>query len=136
MKTVLDRKPVLALAAILATLLVFIALTTRFVAIPWTVDGNSMTPTLNPGDRVLVDLWTYRNRAPAIGDLVLLDGPGSVRMVKRVSAGRPSNGFFHVLGDNPENSTDSRQYGPLPREAVRGRVFFRYWPLSEAGPIR
>ncbi len=136
MKTFRERNLILVLAATLTVVLVVIALCTRYVTIPWIVDGDSMTPTLSPGDRVLVDLWTYRSRPPAPGELILLDGPGEIRMVKRVSPGRPPVGFFHVLGDNPDHSVDSRQFGPIPREAVQGRVFFRYWPLPEAGPIR
>ena len=131
-----EKNLILTLAAILTVLLVLIALCTRFVAIPWTVNGDSMSPTLRSGDRVLVDLWSYRNRSPVVGEPVLLRGPGSVLMVKRVSAGNPPPGYLHVLGDNPGNSVDSRRFGPVPRQAVRGRVFFRYWPLSDAGPIR
>jgi nickel-type superoxide dismutase maturation protease len=130
------RKLVVVLTATLATLLLLIFTITKFVAVPWTVEGNSMTPTLKPGDRVLVDLWTYRNRTPETGDLVLLQGPGPVKMVKRVSAVEPGGRSLHVLGDNPAESADSRHFGPFPREKVRGKVFFRYWPPSEAGPIR
>jgi nickel-type superoxide dismutase maturation protease len=131
-----ERSLIRVLVATLLVLLAMIVLCTRFIAIPWTVDGTSMAPTLSQGDRVLVDLWTFRRRPPEAGEMVLLDGPGAVRMVKRVSNARPENGFVHVLGDNPDSSVDSRQFGPVPREAIRGRVFFRYWPLSEAGPIR
>ena len=131
-----EKKLILQLAAVFTVLLVLIALCTQFVATPWTVNGESMAPTLRSGDRVLVDLWSYRSRRPATGEPVLLRGPGPVLMVKRVATGDPPPGFLHVLGDNPDASVDSRQFGPIPREAVRGRVFFRYWPLSEAGPIR
>ena len=136
MKGFRERNLVLILAATLTVVLVLIGLCTRFVAIPWTVDGESMAPALRSGDRVLVDLWSYRSRSPVAGEAVLLVGPGSVRMVKRVSKRRSPPGFLHVLGDNPADSVDSRQFGPIPCEAVRGRVIFRYWPLSEAGPIR
>lgn len=33
-----------------------------------------------------------------------------------------------VLGDNRDKSVDSRVFGPVPAEAVVGRVAFRYWP--------
>jgi len=39
-------------------------------------------------------------------------------------------------GDNPENSTDSRTYGPVPQAMIRGKVFFKVWPLTEAGVVR
>jgi signal peptidase I len=39
----------------------------------------------------------------------------------------PPNGYF-VLGDNSAHSQDSRYWGVVPKENVRGRVWFRYWP--------
>jgi signal peptidase I len=109
-----------------------------------------MEPALLAGDRVIVSLWTYRNRDPAPGDVALLFGPGDRPMVKRVVArvrGRApgdsplgaewGNGpAYAVAGDNPAASIDSRQFGPVPRHRFRGRVVWRYWPLSRAGPIR
>jgi signal peptidase I len=38
-------------------------------------------------------------------------------------------GHIWVEGDNPWNSTDSRNYGPLPASLIVGRVFCRIWPL-------
>lgn len=40
-----------------------------------------------------------------------------------------------LQGDNTRNSNDSRHYGPVPVALVRGRVCFKVWPLTEAGPI-
>ena len=40
-----------------------------------------------------------------------------------------------LQGDNLHNSTDSREYGPVPLASVLGRVIFRVWPEAEAGPI-
>lgn len=39
----------------------------------------------------------------------------------------------HVLmfGDNSDNSKDSRYWGPLPVENLRGRAILRYWPLGK-----
>ena len=36
---------------------------------------------------------------------------------------------WFVLGDNPESSLDSRRLGPIRGSWIRGRVWFRYWPL-------
>jgi signal peptidase I len=43
---------------------------------------------------------------------------------------------FFVLGDNRDNSNDSRYFGPVPRALIRGHVYKIYWPLARAGPIR
>jgi signal peptidase I len=39
---------------------------------------------------------------------------------------------YFVLGDNRSDSTDSHDYGPLPRARIEGVALFRYWPLSES----
>lgn len=39
---------------------------------------------------------------------------------------------YFVLGDNRENSRDSRYFGPLNRRYLTGRVLWRGWPLHRA----
>lgn len=46
----------------------------------------------------------------------------------------PSGQYF-VLGDNRDHSSDSREWGPVPRRNIIGRAWFRYWPPSIAGLI-
>ena len=95
------------------------------------VRGDSMRPALEPGDRLVV----VRGRRPRPGQVVALADPrrpGRL-VVKRVAD--VSGAGVVVLGDNPAASTDSRQFGPVPPAAVRGRVVYRYWPESSRGRL-
>lgn len=44
-------------------------------------------------------------------------------------------GHVWLEGDNPLNSTDSRNFGSVPAGLIRGRAVFRLWPLSELGKL-
>lgn len=102
------------------------------------IQGDSMLPTLRPGELILV--------VPAVrlqrGDVVVVRDPRrrDRETVKRVTAlagevgdlpGGPATvlpGHLAVGGDNRAASTDSRAYGAVPRGLVVGRVLLRLWP--------
>ena len=93
--------------------------------------GRSMLPALSPGERVLFDRLTYRLDAPRLGDIVLARQPArpGARLIKRVAEqeGLAPDEFW-LLGDNAEESTDSRTLGPFRREDVLARARVVYWP--------
>jgi nickel-type superoxide dismutase maturation protease len=100
------------------------------------VDGASMLPTFQPGDRLL--LHRRRPGAPLkVGALVAFDDPrpGETRLlVKRVAA--VAGNTVTVLGDNPAASTDSRTFGPIPLEAITWAVTRRYGRSADMAHAR
>ena len=44
-------------------------------------------------------------------------------------------GHIFVMGDNRGNSADSRVFGPLPLENLKGEAFMRFWPVSDISTI-
>jgi phage repressor protein C with HTH and peptisase S24 domain len=90
-----------------------------------------MVPTLRTGDVVLVRF----GKPPRPGDLVLVRWaarPGQLS-VKRVV--RPAAGGWHVEGDNPFASTDSRTLGAAEvLGVVRARLWPRPRPLGRSAP--
>lgn len=45
-------------------------------------------------------------------------------------------GHYFMLGDNRDNSEDSRYWGFVPREAIRGRPWFVYYSFAAGSPGR
>lgn len=101
------------------------------------VVGDSMRPTLEPGDRLLLRTTSSRHTPGELrpGDLVALPDPRrpSRIVVKRVAWVGPSG--VRVLGDNPGASTDSRHFGSVAPEQVRGRAVYRYHPPDRRGRV-
>lgn len=106
------------------------------------IEGDSMRPTLLPGDWALAVTPSCFDR----GDVVVLEHPGrpGFEIVKRLAAipgdevagRRLGADEWWVLGDDADRSTDSRRFGPVPGSALRSRVALIYWPPVDRGFVR
>jgi signal peptidase I len=108
---------------------------------PLLVRGESMLPTLRPGQRIAVG---PPKRPLPRGAVVVVRHPAEdgFELVKRVvglpgervqlAGGGPDAVLgpdeYLVLGDHREASTDGRAFGPVGWEQVVGVVRFAYWP--------
>lgn len=46
----------------------------------------------------------------------------------------PEEEYF-VLGDNRDHSSDSREWGFVPKKNIVGKAWIRYWPTDRAGIV-
>jgi signal peptidase I len=46
----------------------------------------------------------------------------------------PPNDFW-VMGDHRNISSDSRDFGPVPRPLIYGKAAFVYWPMDQTGVV-
>lgn len=86
------------------------------------VEGDSMSPALKNGDVVLINPQAKIEQ----GDIALANHPykKSVKILKRVKEST-ENGDLVLIGDNPDESTDSRTFGAVPLKYLIGKVTCR-----------
>ena len=85
-------------------------------------EGKSMNPTLKDGEVVLVD----RAGKIEVGDIVIAKHPleQQSEVVKRVERIN-ERGHYFLVGDNLEDSNDSRHFGAVTRKYIKGKVVAR-----------
>lgn len=94
------------------------------------VRGTSMTPALEPGDIVV----GWRSRRPRVGALVVALR-GEREIIKRVE--RIEGSAYYLVGDNRDESTDSRHYGKIAKEAILGTVMITVKkPTNPPKPVK
>ncbi len=155
----------------LITLIIIVPIRT-FIAQPFIVSGESMVPTFEDGEYLIIDELSYYFETPKRGEVVVFHYPKdpSKYFIKRV-IGLPgetvkiekekititdgdktielaepyikNSGFnnlavtlndqeYFVMGDNRPASSDSRIWGPVSEDLIKGRVLFRLLPVARA----
>jgi signal peptidase I len=163
---------------IVAVLLAFLIRT--FIAEPRYIPSASMVPTLQLGDRLVVEKISYQLHPPERFDIAVFKVPPQLQQdgyssdqafIKRVigipgdriaiQKGKvylneqplsesyivevpkiedmptvtvPANQLF-MMGDNRNNSNDSRYWGFLPLENVIGKAVFKFFPFDRIGGL-
>lgn len=85
------------------------------------ISGDSMLPTLQAGQSVIINRVSYWFQCPQKGDIVGLHDPrdGKV-LIKRIT--KVEGKSYFVQGDNKSHSTDSRVFGMIGRKDIIGKV--------------
>ncbi|XP_074593450.1 mitochondrial inner membrane protease subunit 1-like [Brevipalpus obovatus] len=112
------------------------------------VEGASMQPTLLSKDVLILNRWITRFGYINKEDIVVmraLEEPlkSKCKRVVALEGERVKKGFFStqivprghvwVEGDNRNNSSDSRDFGPVPVGMITGKVAFRIFPFERIG---
>jgi signal peptidase I len=86
-----------------------------------------------PGDRVRIEEGTvYVNGSRIEENYVPEDYRDRQSMPETIV--KPD--AYFVLGDHRSSSSDSRNWGLVPRASIYGKAVFVYWPLEKIGPVR
>ena len=83
-----------------------------------------------PGDKLEIrNHTTYVNGQPIYEPYVLDKSKNDFEPIVI-----PADTVF-VMGDNRNNSADSRVWGFLPSQNITARTLFRYWPIDQFGAL-
>jgi signal peptidase I len=101
------------------------------------VIGNSMHPTLKNNTLIIIDKYFFKIFEIKRGDILVIT-LNKEEMIKRI-AYLPGESFenegkkitlekneIYLLGDNPKESIDSRDYGPVNTRNIIGKIFLSF----------
>lgn len=92
-----------------------------------------------PGDKIFIkNGYVYLNgdkidESSYLEQNVLTYGGSFLKEGEEITV--PDQMYF-AMGDNRSFSSDSREWGFVPRKSIIGKSFFAYWPLSKLGLIK
>ena len=105
----------------------------RVIAIP----GDTLYIDFSTGDVYVngevIDEPYIKEKTSRIGNYISL-----LMITDNFSKEKPlviEDGYFFAMGDNRNNSTDSREIGPIPMDELIGHATFRFWPLNQLGTV-
>jgi signal peptidase I len=90
-----------------------------------------------PGDKVMVKEGKVYLNGVLLDQTFLPAGtvsdPGTFS-VEGVEETVPQ-GYYLVFGDNRTHSRDGREFGPIKKDSIIGKAFFKYWPIPSIGLV-
>jgi len=102
------------------------------------MDYDRLKPGLENADRVdkvTIDLRTIRYwTSRSLSIFKSIDQESYDKLKARLDASEPDRipeGFYLMMGDNRNNSSDSRVWGLVPEELIQGRAWFVWWSYGE-----
>ena len=90
-----------------------------------------------PGDRVMVKEGQVYLNGQLLDQTFLPNGVVTVEgeYSKEGEEEIVPSGEYLCFGDNRQHSRDGREFGPIKKELIVGKAFFKYWPISSVGLV-